>query len=1115
MNKEDLKLKHQQSNISRKMLFCLILFFLGLMSASVTHAENYTFVTKWYGNSYGQFNTPQGIAVDSLGNVYVADMDNNRIQKFNRSGIFLTSFGSFGNGDGQFNHPSGIAVDSSGNVYVADLDNDRIQKFSSNSIFLTKWGSEGSGDGQFNDPYGVAIDSSGNVYVADKGNNRIQKFDSSGGYLAEWGYWGSDGDGQFNHPSGIAVDSSGNVYVADLDNDRIQKFSSDGIFLAKWGYEGSGNGQFDNPSGIAVDSLGNVYVSDTYNDRIQKFSSNGIFLTKWGYEGSGDGQFNDPSGIAVDSSGNVYVADTSNNRIQKFSSNGKFIKKWGSWGDGNGQFSDPCGVAVDSLGNVYVADMDNNRILKFSSNGNPITQWSSWDSGDVQFNYPYGIAVDSSSNIYVVDRGNNRILKFNSNCEYLTQWGSYGSGDGQFNDPEGIAVDSSGNVYVADRSNYRIQKFNSSGGFIKKWGSWGDGNGQFNNPSGIAVDSLGNVYVADTYNDRIQKFNSSGTFLTKWGYEGSGDGQFNDPSGIAVDSLGNVYVADTYNDRIQKFNSIGGYLTKWGSYGSGDAQFDSPWGVAVDTTGIVYVADTGNNRIQMFMTSSPVQEGTNLFLSLGAPESKNHGSSMTYTLYYFNFGNVSAHDVVLENRLPADVTFESASDGGAYDPSTRTVRWNIGSVNSTGHGYSTLSVNIPQEIPAENVIVNNADISTSDLEVQYDDNKAQAQTKVTGLNLPLNVSIEPNNGGIGTPSVDMQKPITFSYHSDKPVAAVNIRIHVDDGGPDIIDNMTAATTSSKDTTMDSISATTDSTTGYASDWTYTVTLDPRHGKAMVTFSRVTLEGVEVKTFALYIDPAGYIYDVDTGARIAGASVWLQHPDGKGDWENVTTGQNPPVSQPDINPLTTDQNGMYQWDVLEGSYRVHVEAPGYEAADSIVVSIPPPVTDLHVGLHHINDPNVPPILPVANFSTDVSSGYAPLSVQFTDLFENATGWSWDFGDGAISADRYPIHTYSTTGLYTVNLTVSNANGKDSKLATISVFAQPAIIVFPGYTNPPTDLDQDGLYEDINGNGRLDFDDVVAYYDNMDWIEENVPLALFDYNNNEVVDFDDVVKLYDML
>jgi parallel beta-helix repeat protein len=161
------------------------------------------------------------------------------------------------------------------------------------------------------------------------------------------------------------------------------------------------------------------------------------------------------------------------------------------------------------------------------------------------------------------------------------------------------------------------------------------------------------------------------------------------------------------------------------------------------------------------------------------------------------------------------------------------------------------------------------------------------------------------------------------------------------------------------------------------------------------------------------------------------------------------------------------------------------------------------------------PPPPPEAPEANFSSNITRGYVPLSVQFTDLSKNSTGWAWNFGDEAASTQQNPTHTYLFSGNYTVNLTVSNAYGTYSKLATISVSAQQVLTFFPGYTNPPTDLDQDGLYEDINGNGRLDFDDVVAYYDNMDWIEENVQIELFDYNENGLIDFDDVVKLYDML
>ncbi|HHV24814.1 MAG: NosD domain-containing protein [Methanosarcina sp.] len=163
------------------------------------------------------------------------------------------------------------------------------------------------------------------------------------------------------------------------------------------------------------------------------------------------------------------------------------------------------------------------------------------------------------------------------------------------------------------------------------------------------------------------------------------------------------------------------------------------------------------------------------------------------------------------------------------------------------------------------------------------------------------------------------------------------------------------------------------------------------------------------------------------------------------------------------------------------------------------------------------PGSAPILsPVADFSSNVTSGKAPLNVGFTDKSTGTpTSWVWDFGDGTSSTEKNPVHTYSTAGTYTVNLTVSNENGTSSKLAKINISKQSVPPVFPGYTNPPTDPNHDGIYEDVNGNGILDFDDVVVYYDNMDWIEENASVAFLDYNKNGLIDFDDAVKLYDML
>ncbi len=181
----------------------------------------------------------------------------------------ITAFeGGHGNGKGQFENPHGLAVDSAGNILVADTGNGRIQKFSPNGTFVTSIATI--------DPNGIGVDSAGNIYVAEIGSkHRIQKLRPDGTFIAEWapGLYG---------PRKIAIGPDDSIYVVDSGRNRIVKFSPDGQVLASWGSEGTGDGQFRGQSSVAVDPTNNkVYVADPLNSRIQVFDSDGKFLSKW------------------------------------------------------------------------------------------------------------------------------------------------------------------------------------------------------------------------------------------------------------------------------------------------------------------------------------------------------------------------------------------------------------------------------------------------------------------------------------------------------------------------------------------------------------------------------------------------------------------------------------------------------------------------------------------------------------------------------------------------------------------------------------------------------------------------------------------------------------------
>ncbi len=564
------------------------------------------------GSEAGQLSSPRGLAFDAEGKLWVADSGNDRLERFGPEGAYLATFGAPGNDAGRFSEPRGLAIDGSGNIWVADTGNDRIQESSATETLRT-FGGSGSGAGNLSAPSAAATDSEGNVYVADTGHNRIQEFDSKGQFIRQFGATGS-GNGQLRSPRGIAISSTdGNLYVADEGNTRVQELTQTGEFVRKWGSAGNGNGQFRELADLAVDPEGHVFtveagIGSIFPARVQEFSSEGAFIRTFGSYGTADGRFATPEAIATDSSGNVWVADTGNNRIEEFNSSGEFVRKFGTAGSEAGQLSSPRGLAFDAEGKLWVADSGNDRLERFGPEGAYLATFGAPGNDAGRFSEPRGLAIDGSGNIWVADTGNDRIQE-SSATETLRTFGGSGSGAGNLSAPSAAATDSEGNVYVADTGHNRIQEFDSKGQFIRQFGATGSGNGQLRSPRGIAISSTdGNLYVADEGNTRVQELTQTGEFVRKWGSAGNGNGQFRELADLAVDPEGHVFTVEAgigsiFPARVQEFSSEGAFIRTFGSYGTADGRFATPEAIATDSSGNVWVADTGNNRIEEFNSS--------------------------------------------------------------------------------------------------------------------------------------------------------------------------------------------------------------------------------------------------------------------------------------------------------------------------------------------------------------------------------------------------------------------------------------------------------------------------------------------------------------------------------
>ena len=748
------------------------------------------------------FEYPGGVATDLFGNTYISTAYNCVFRldsKGNLSrvaGICQQGF----SGDGasalkaQLNNPQGLAVDVLGNLYIADQGNQRVRQVTPAGIISTVAGTGTggfSGDNipatgaELNGPQGLAVDAAGNLYVADSLNFRIRRVVLGGAIttVAGTGVAGNAGDGgaataaTLTSPGGLALDGNGNLYVSDSGVSVVRMINPAGkIFhiagIGSGGYGGDSGpaiaATLNNPQGLATDAAGNLYVADRGNFRVRKISG-GVISTYAGNGILGNSGDNNPAtsaellapvGVALDSSGDLYIADLLG-VVRKVDASGIITTVAGNGtaplplsGDGGpaslAQFATPWGIARDTFGNLFVADSKDNVVRKITQAGVISTfagTGQGSDTGDgLQATAagvtPHVVATDSLGNVYLADVARVRKVALNGTISTVAGNGTFGySGDGQLATSAslqtylpGLAVDSNQNIYIADWTNQRVRKVTFASGIISTVagtgtaGYSGDGQAataaQVNFPAGLALDAAGNLYIADNGNCVVRLLSATNGKISTVAGNGScgstGDGgqatsaKISNPWAVAVDTQGNLYIATQDNTiRMVTGGVSGGVISTIAGTGpagySGDggpatsAALNEPLGLAVDSARNIYIADFANSAIRI------LQPQTEPLLTV----SSNHsgvfalGQNGVFTVDVHNAAQAAATNgtTVTVTATPSSGATPVSMGGTGWSCSLSGATYSCQNAGSlapgTGYGTLTETVSVAPNAPAQ------------------------------------------------------------------------------------------------------------------------------------------------------------------------------------------------------------------------------------------------------------------------------------------------------------------------------------------------------------------------------------------------------------------------------
>ena len=585
------------------------------------------------GSGATQVSYPYGIAVDGSGNVYIADHENFRVQKWApgaTAGTTVAGTGVYGSSASQLTKPEGLFVDATGNIYIGDAFNHRVQKWApgatSGVTVAGVTGISGTAANLLSHPYGVFADATGNTYVCDQNNHRVQKWapGATSGITVAGGNGGGGGANQLNYPAGLFVDESGNIYVADLNNARIQKWApgaTSGTTLAGTGTPGSSDNELNGPADVYIDAAGNLIIADEYNNRIQRWApgaTSGTTIASVGGYGTGPSQTAHPTGIAFDNSGNLYTTDYYNNRIQKYTPSITTTCNASVAGDYDAVLTTLTGNLTTNVITVY--PIPNPGVINgrgFVCIGSEITlsdtsTTGSWSASNGNATVTGGLVHGVASGTVIISYTDatptcgtattTRLIAVYDPPALYTASPCTGNalsvtGD---NPPVQIKWQRDGSVVGINDRTYAPNALTIAG-----TGTSGSGASQVSYPYGIAVDGSGNVYIADHENFRVQMWTpgaTAGTTVAGTGVYGSSANQLTKPEGLFVDAAGNIYIGDAFNQRVQKWapGATSGVTVAGVTGISGTAAnlLSHPYGVFADVTGNTYVCDQNNHRVQ-------------------------------------------------------------------------------------------------------------------------------------------------------------------------------------------------------------------------------------------------------------------------------------------------------------------------------------------------------------------------------------------------------------------------------------------------------------------------------------------------------------------------------------